>query len=79
MQRYVALKEIASGGMQFSLTLPAAVAGEMKLQAPGDLEMHTTVPITTSEYNRAQDRTDVALTVTRPLSDIVDLFPGKST
>lgn len=32
------LKELTSGGMQFGMSLPAAVAGTMRLSAPGDLQ-----------------------------------------
>lgn len=38
------LKELSSGGMQFSIFLPEAVAAKMKLSAAGDLEMHSTAP-----------------------------------
>ncbi|MHC4628040.1 MAG: hypothetical protein ACYTDV_13755, partial [Planctomycetota bacterium] len=49
------LKELSSGGMQFGMSLPAAVAGNMKLSAPGDLEIHATVPVTDSSYDENTD------------------------
>ena len=57
------LTELSSGGMQFSISLPAAVAGNMKLGAPGDIEIHATVPVATSRYDRQADRTDAELTL----------------
>ncbi len=57
------LKELSSGGTQFSISLPEAVAGTMKLAAAGDLDMHATVPISQSSYDRQADRTTAELTV----------------
>jgi hypothetical protein len=57
------LKELSSGGMQFGIFLPAAVAGTMKLSAPGDLEMHATVPVSAPDYDKKTDRTNVELTI----------------
>jgi len=57
------LKELSSGGMQFSVSLPEAVAGTMKLVAAGDLDMHATVPISQSSYDRQADRTTAELTL----------------
>ena len=57
------LKELSSGGMQFGMSLPAAVAGSMKLNAPGDLEIHATVPVSDSSYDKEADRTDAELTL----------------
>jgi hypothetical protein len=57
------LKELSTGGMQFSLSLPAAVAGKMKLSAAGDLEMHATVPLSQPKYDKATDSTSTELTV----------------
>jgi hypothetical protein len=57
------LKELSSGGTQFSVSLPEAVAGTMKLVAAGDLEMHATAPISQSSYDRQADRTTAELTV----------------
>ncbi|MHC4116139.1 MAG: hypothetical protein ACYSWO_01400 [Planctomycetota bacterium] len=57
------LEELASGGMQFGLSLPAAVAASMKLNAPGDLEIHATVPMTSSSYDSSTDRTNAELTL----------------
>ncbi|MDD4890728.1 MAG: hypothetical protein PHU85_12460, partial [Phycisphaerae bacterium] len=58
-----ALKDIASGGSQFGLTLPAAVAGSLKLSAPGDLEIHSTVPVVQTRFDKATDRTQAELAV----------------
>jgi hypothetical protein len=55
------LQELSSGGMQFGLSLPAAVAGSLSLSAPGDLEIHATVPVATSSYDRQSDRTRAEL------------------
>jgi len=49
--------------MQFGMSLPAAVAGTMKLSAPGDLEMHATVPVSAPVYDKETDRTNVELTI----------------
>lgn len=57
------LKELSSGGMQFGIFLPAAVAGNMTLSAPGDLEIHATVPLSKSSYDRQSDRTNAELTL----------------
>jgi len=57
------LKELTSGGMQFGISLPPAVAGRMKLSAPGDLEMHATVPMSQPVYDKETDRTNVELTI----------------
>jgi len=57
------LKELSSGGMQFGVSLPPAVAGTMKLSAPGDLEMHATVPVSQPVYDKETDRTTVELTI----------------
>jgi hypothetical protein len=57
------LKELSGGGMQFGISLPAAVAGNMKLSAPGDLEIHATVPVSRSSYDKEADRTNAELTL----------------
>ena len=57
------LKELRGGGMQFGITLPTAVAGTMKLEAPGDLEVHATVPLSAPRYDRKTDTTTVDLTL----------------
>ncbi|MHC4658092.1 MAG: hypothetical protein ACYS83_02795, partial [Planctomycetota bacterium] len=57
------LKELSTGGMQFSIALPAAVAGKMKLSAVGDLEIHATVPASKPIYDKQADRTNTELTV----------------
>ena len=57
------MKELAGGGMQFSATVPPAVAGTMRLQAPGDLEIHANVPSAQPQYDREADRTSVELTL----------------
>jgi hypothetical protein len=57
------LKELPSGGMQFSVSVPAAVGAKMKLTAPGDLEMHATAPASKPVYDKQADRTTVELTL----------------
>ena len=57
------LKELSSGGMQFGVSLPAAVAGNMEFSAPGDLEIHATVPVANSSYDKNTDRTNAELTL----------------
>ncbi|HUS90793.1 MAG TPA: hypothetical protein VM695_03045, partial [Phycisphaerae bacterium] len=57
------LKELAGGGVQFGLSLPTATAGTMAFSAPGDLEVHATVPVASSAYDKAADRTNVSLAV----------------
>lgn len=57
------LKELSSGGMQFGISLPEAVAASMKLSAPGDLEMHATSPVSKRTYDKQTDRTSVELTI----------------
>ncbi len=55
------LKDLSSGGMQFGASLPAATTGNLKLSAPGDIEVHATVPILKSQYDKSTDRTDAEL------------------
>ncbi|MHC4327079.1 MAG: hypothetical protein ACYSWW_03025, partial [Planctomycetota bacterium] len=57
------LKELSGGGMQFSVSLPAAVAASCKLSAPGDLEIHATVPASKPTYDKKTDRTNIQLTL----------------
>ncbi|GAG27456.1 unnamed protein product, partial [marine sediment metagenome] len=57
------LKELSSGGMQFGIFLPTAVAGNMTLSVPGDLEIHATVPLSKLSYDRPSDRTNAELTL----------------
>lgn len=57
------LKELASGGAQFSISLPQAVAGRVKLVAAGDLEIHATVPASATSYDKPTDTTSIQLTV----------------
>ena len=57
------LTELPSGGMEFSLSLPAAAVGKMKLHATGDLEIHATVPQSPALYDKDKDRTEIDLTV----------------
>jgi hypothetical protein len=57
------LKELSGGGVQFGISLPAAVAGNMKLSAPGDLEIHATVPVSKSSYDKESDRTNAEMTL----------------
>ncbi|MDP6634935.1 MAG: hypothetical protein QGG42_08565 [Phycisphaerae bacterium] len=59
----VKLTELSSGGMQFSMVLPTAVAGAMKLQLPGDQEAHANVPVAATKYDKQGDRTIVDLTL----------------
>jgi hypothetical protein len=53
------LKELSGGGMQFGVSLPAAVAASCKLSAPGDLEIHATVPASKPTYDKKTDRTNI--------------------
>ncbi len=57
------LKELSTGGMQLSISLPETVAGSMKFGAPGDLEIHATVPQSKRVYDRETDRTSIELTI----------------
>jgi len=57
------LKELSGGGMQFSISLPTPTAGEMSFSAPGDLEVHATVPVSARRYDKQADRTEVGLTL----------------
>ncbi|MHC4745655.1 MAG: hypothetical protein ACYS8Z_27385, partial [Planctomycetota bacterium] len=59
----VRLKELASGGTQFSISIPQAVAGTVKLRAEGDLEIHATVPASQTRYDKQADATSVELTI----------------
>jgi hypothetical protein len=55
------LTELSTGGMQFGVSLPAAVAGNLKLSVPGDVEVHATAPTQSSHYDNQRDRTDAEL------------------
>jgi len=57
------LTELSGGGMQFSMAIPSAVAGAMKLQLPGDQEAHANVPVAAVKYDKKADRTVVDLTL----------------
>ena len=57
------LTELPTGGTQFGMSLPAAAAGNMTLIVPGDLEIHASVPITQSQYDKQTDRTSAELTL----------------
>ena len=57
------LTDLAGGGMQMGVVLPAAVAGTLKLSAPGDLAVHATAPLGATAYDKQADRTSVELTV----------------
>lgn len=57
------LKELSTGGMHFSIAMPAAVAGKMTLTAGGDLDIHATVPKSKPTYDKQNDRTSVELTI----------------
>jgi hypothetical protein len=56
------LEELSGGGMQFSLSVPSAVAAKMDLTAAGDLDIHTTVPASESLYDKQADSTSIELT-----------------
>jgi len=57
------LKELAGGGVQFGLSMPATAAGTLRFGALGDLEVHATVPVASLKYDKPADRTDVVLAV----------------
>ncbi|MBI5722922.1 MAG: hypothetical protein HZA50_03110 [Planctomycetes bacterium] len=57
------LKELAGGGLQMSMLIPPAVAGTMTVASPGDLEAHASVPVRSVQFEKAEDRTVVQLTV----------------
>ncbi|MBN2210195.1 MAG: hypothetical protein JW709_02260 [Sedimentisphaerales bacterium] len=57
------LNELSSGGMQFSLSLPPAVTGKMKLYAAGDLDIRATAPQSQAVYDKDKDRTEVEFTL----------------
>jgi len=57
------LKDLPTGGMQFGMSLPAAVEGTMNLSVPGDLEIHATAPVVQTKYDRESDRTNAELTI----------------
>lgn len=56
------IRELARGGVEFSLGLPAAASATLQLAARGDLEIHASVPVDTPVYDKAADRTTAALT-----------------
>jgi len=57
------VKELPGGGTQFGISLPRAVAGHVNLTAPGDLEIHATVPASAASYDKQTDLTGVQLTI----------------
>ncbi len=57
------LTDLPSGGMQLSLVLPQAVAGTLKLNAAGDLAVHSTAPVSARNYDKATDRTAAELAI----------------
>jgi len=57
------LRELKGGGIEFGLSLPTSTAGQMSFTAPGDLEVHATVPVASAKYDKASDRTAVKLAV----------------
>ena len=57
------LKELSTGGTQFGISLPAAAAGNMILSAPGDLEIHASVPTSLAHYDKQTDRTSAEMTL----------------
>ena len=59
----VRLEELASGGMQFGIAIPQSLAGSMKLKAVGDIEVHSTAPIASRQYDEQQDVTDIELPI----------------
>lgn len=59
----VRLNELAQGGTGFGLTVPEAVAGQLKLMLAGDMEVHATVPVVASNYDKAKDTTEVDLAI----------------
>ena len=57
------LTDLPGGGMQFGISVPTAVAATLSLTAPGDLDVHATVPASKPIYDRQADRTTAALTL----------------
>jgi len=57
------LTDLPGGGMQFGISVPTAVAATLALTAPGDLDVHATVPVTKPVYDRPADRTTAELTL----------------
>ena len=57
------LQELSSGGMQFGISLPAAVAASLSLSAPGDMDIHATVPVAKLSHDGQADRTNAELTL----------------
>ena len=59
----VKLQELSSGGMQFSISIPESVAGSMALTTPGDMEIHSTSPISSTKYDKNSDQTRAELVI----------------
>ncbi len=57
------LQELTSGGMQFSVSIPEATAGTLSLAAPGDLEIHSTSPVSKTVYDKDKDVTNAELVI----------------
>lgn len=57
------LQELTSGGMQFSVSIPEATAGTLSLAAPGDLEIHSTSPVSKTVYDKEKDVTNAELVI----------------
>jgi hypothetical protein len=57
------LQELTGGGMQFSMSLPQSVAGVMKLRTSGDMEIHSTAPVSETTYSSQADSTSAVLTL----------------
>ncbi len=59
----LSLAKFPAGGMQFSIAIPAAVAGGFSLSAVGDLEVSATAPVAARKYDKQADRTTADMTI----------------
>ena len=59
----LSLTKFPAGGMQFSIAIPAAVAGHLSLSAVGDLDISATAPVESLKYDDKADRTTALLTI----------------
>ena len=59
----VAVRDLQGGGVYLIPTLPVATEGMFTLTAPGNLEIHGTVPVTEKKYDKKTDSTTVKLVV----------------
>lgn len=57
------LTDLQGGGVQFGMVVPPSAAGKLTLLAPGDLEVHSNLPVALPEYDRASDRTKAVMTI----------------